>query len=64
MDSVMLGKNMLEENDDLRMVGRDIRSAFNGLRGDITAEIVENTVHFCNGLPCFVPIPICLPLHL
>ena len=41
MDSVMLAKNMLEENDDLRMVGQDIRSAFNGLSSDITAEIVE-----------------------
>ena len=40
MDSVMLAKNMLEENDDLRMVGRDIRSAFNGLRRDITAKIL------------------------
>ena len=40
-DSVMLAKNMLQENDDLRMVGRDIRSAFNGLRRDITAEILE-----------------------
>ena len=41
MDSVMLAKNMLEENNDLRMVGQDIRSAFNGLRRDITAEILE-----------------------
>ena len=41
MDSVMLAKNMLEENDDLRMVGRDIRSALNGLRADITAEILQ-----------------------
>ena len=41
MDSVMLAKNVLEGNDDLRMVGRDIRSAFNGLRRDITAEILE-----------------------
>ena len=37
MDSVMLAKKMLEENDDLSMVGRDIRSAFNGLCKDITA---------------------------
>ena len=41
MDSVMLAKNMPEENDDLRMVGRDIRSAFNGLCSDIIAEILE-----------------------
>ena len=41
MDSVMLAKNMLAETDDLRMVGRVIRSAFNGLRRDITAEILE-----------------------
>ena len=41
MDSVMLAKSMLEENDDLRIVGRYIRSAFNGLRRDITADILE-----------------------
>ena len=41
IDSVMLAKNMLQENDDLRMVGRNIRSAFNRLHRDITAEILE-----------------------
>ena len=41
MDSVILAKSMLQENDDLRMVSRDIRSAFNGLRRDVIAEILE-----------------------
>ena len=41
MDSVMMAKAMLQKNDDLRMVGRDLKSACNGLRSDITAEILE-----------------------
>ena len=41
IDSVMLAKSMLQEYDDLRIVGRDIRSAFNGLRRSVIAEILE-----------------------
>ena len=40
IDSVMLAKTMLEENEGLRMVGWDIKSAFNGLRKDITVNIL------------------------
>ena len=41
IDSVMREQNMLQENDDLRMIGQDIKSACNGLRRDITTEILE-----------------------
>ena len=37
----MLVKDMLRENGDLRMVGRDIKSAFDGLHRDRAAEILE-----------------------
>ena len=38
IDSIMLAKDMLQENSDLRRVGRDIKSAFNGLRIAIITE--------------------------
>lgn len=39
MDLIMLAKDMLQENDDLSMVRRDIRSALNGLRKSVMVEI-------------------------
>ena len=41
MNSVMMAKDILQKHDDLRMVGQDIKSVFNGLCSDITTEILE-----------------------
>ena len=41
MDSVMLARDMFQNNDELRMVGRDIKSVFNVLRRGIITEILK-----------------------
>ena len=42
MDLVMLAKSMLENNSDLRMVGWDIQSAFNGLCKEICVSLFKD----------------------
>lgn len=41
VDSVMLAREIQKKHDDMKLVGRDIKSAFNGISKDICIKIFE-----------------------